>query len=220
MAFQTKEDQVAEFLREGIIGGRFARGEKLKQVEIAELLGTSVTPVREALKLLEAEGYVRGASHRGAVVAPFEIESVEEIVELRVALEGRLMAAALKRVEKRDIDELIAVQAELDRAVEERDREAVRPLNYRFHQRLYAVADQPQTLEFVRILWAKYPFDVINRIAGRIERAASEHRAILKAMTMRDEVAALSALTEHLRSGWIEYRGSATAQDEAATGRD
>ena len=58
MQFRTKEEQVADFLREGIIAGRFPRGARLKQQEIASLLQTSITPVREALKLLEAEGYV------------------------------------------------------------------------------------------------------------------------------------------------------------------
>ena len=57
---RTKEEQVADFLREGIISGKYPRGSRLKQAEIAEQLGLSITPVREALKLLEAEGYVSG----------------------------------------------------------------------------------------------------------------------------------------------------------------
>ena len=70
MEFRTKEEQVADYLREGIIAGRFPRGARLKQQEIAQMLNTSITPVREALKLLEAEGYVSGGNYRGAVVAP------------------------------------------------------------------------------------------------------------------------------------------------------
>lgn len=62
---QTKEERVADYLREGIISGRFPRGSKLKQAEIAGMIGTSITPVREAIKLLEAEGFVLGSSHRG-----------------------------------------------------------------------------------------------------------------------------------------------------------
>ena len=58
--FRTKEEQVADFLREGIIAGRYPRGARLKQQEIADLLRTSITPVREALKMLAAEGYVTG----------------------------------------------------------------------------------------------------------------------------------------------------------------
>jgi len=68
--FRPKEEKVADFLRESIISGRFARGERLKQQEIADRLKTSITPVREALKLLEAEGYVTADNYRGATVAP------------------------------------------------------------------------------------------------------------------------------------------------------
>ena len=72
MDFRTKEEQVADFLREGIISGMFPRGSRLKQAEIAERLQISITPVREALKLLEAEGYINGNSYRGACVVPFD----------------------------------------------------------------------------------------------------------------------------------------------------
>jgi DNA-binding GntR family transcriptional regulator len=70
----TVEHQIAEVLREKIIVGVIARGQKLKQAEIARLLGVSITPVREALRLLEAQGYVTVKAHRGAVVSPFMVE--------------------------------------------------------------------------------------------------------------------------------------------------
>ena len=82
----TVEHQIAEVLREKIIVGEIARGQKLKQAEIAKMLGVSITPVREALRLLEAQGYVAVSAHRGAVVAPFLIEGAEELYELRMIL--------------------------------------------------------------------------------------------------------------------------------------
>ena len=96
MQFKTKEEQVADYLREGIIAGRFARGTRLKQQEIASLLNTSITPVREALRLLEAEGYVAGDSFKGAIVAPFDIEASTEVLELRIQLETRLVKGAVE----------------------------------------------------------------------------------------------------------------------------
>src|SRR3954468_22194656 len=86
LEYRTKEEQVADYLREGIIAGRFPRGARLKQQEIATLLNTSITPVREALKLLEAEGYVSGDAYRGAVVAPFDINASTETLNLRILL--------------------------------------------------------------------------------------------------------------------------------------
>ena len=108
---RTKETLVADFLRERIIWGFFPRGQKLKQAEVAEMLDISITPVREALKLLEAEGYVVGTSHKGVVVAPFQLEQTEELLQLRVILELRLTAAALAVITPDVLDELHALNA-------------------------------------------------------------------------------------------------------------
>ena len=70
MDYRTKEEQVADYLREGIISGLYPRGSRLKQAEIAEKLKLSITPVREALKLLEAEGYVGGDPTAGRASRP------------------------------------------------------------------------------------------------------------------------------------------------------
>lgn len=218
MGYKTKEDQVAEFLREGIISGRFPRGAKLKQTEIANMLGISITPVREALKLLEAEGYVTGVSHHGVVVSPFEVDAVQEILELRILLEGRLTMAAMARITQRDLDDLLAMHREFEEAVSRGDRDAVRSINYRFHRRLYSIADQPQTLSFVSVLWARYPFDLINLIENRIERASSEHADILKALASGDQVGALAAVTAHIRSGWKEFREAREAHARGEAG--
>lgn len=203
---QTKEERVADYLREGIISGRFPRGSKLKQAEIAEMIGTSITPVREAIKLLEAEGFVLGSSHRGATVAPFDIDATEEIVDLRITLESKLALLAIAKLTPENIEALRNLQTEIETAAKISDRETVRIVNYRFHEMVYLAADLPQTLRFVRILWAKYPFDLINKLDRRVERASSEHREMLSAIIARDEAAMLSALRLHILSGWEEFK--------------
>jgi len=205
---QTKEERVADYLREGIISGRFPRGSKLKQAELAEMIGTSITPVREAIKILEAEGFVLGASHRGAVVAPFDIHATEEIVDLRVTLESKLALAAIAKLTPQNMEELRTLQQEFEAAAMRGDRDAVRGINYRFHELIYMAADLPQTLRFVRILWARYPFDLINKLDNRIDRALAEHREMLSAVIVRDEAAMLSALRTHIRAGWDEFKAN------------
>lgn len=207
---QTKEEYVADFLREGIISGQFPRGSKLKQAQIAEMIGTSITPVREAIKLLEAEGFILGSSHRGAIVAPFDINATEEITDLRVTLECKLGLKAVNRLSKKDIDDLRDLQDQIEAASERGDRDAVRSINYRFHELIYQAADLPQTLRFVRTLWARYPFDLINKLDNRIDRASQEHREMLSALIARDEAAFLSALRTHIRSAWDEFKASYT----------
>ena len=202
MDFRTKEEQVADFLREGIISGMFPRGSRLKQAEIAERLQISITPVREALKLLEAEGYVTGDSYRGACVAPFDPSASEEVLELRLLLEARLTRSTAEKVTAQDITELRALADEFEKAFNAGDRAAARGVNYRFHSRLYSVADMPQTLHFVQILWARYPFDLINAVAGRGTDAAREHDEILRALLDGDASAAMLAMRKHIESGW------------------
>lgn len=202
--FQTKEEYVADYLREGILAGTFPRGTRLKQAEIAADLGISITPVREALKLLAAEGYVLGATHRGSVVAPFEVSTAAEIIELRALLETRLTAYALRRMTLGEMQQLELLAQEFDAASAAGDSNAARGANYRFHRYLYGLAGQPQTLHFVQVLWAKYPFDVIHRVGGRVGRAAEEHAQIIDAIVSRNVDAAESATRRHIYAGWNE----------------
>jgi DNA-binding GntR family transcriptional regulator len=202
MDLRTKEEQVADYLREGIISGMFPRGSRLKQAEIAEKLQLSITPVREALKLLEAEGYVTGDSYRGACVVPFDASASEEILELRMLLESRLVRGTAEKVTAHDIQELRALADQFEQAFKDDDRAAARGVNYRFHVRLYSIAAMPQTLHFVQILWARYPFDLINAVEGRGQQAADEHDEILSALLAGDATAAMLAMRKHIESGW------------------
>jgi DNA-binding GntR family transcriptional regulator len=202
MDLRTKEEQVADFLREGIISGMFPRGSRLKQAEIAERLQLSITPVREALKILEAEGYVIGDSYRGASVVPFDASASEEVLELRLLLESRLLRGAAEKMTAEDFTELRALADEFEQTFKAGDRAAARGVNYRFHRRLYSVADMPQTLHFVQILWARYPFDLINAVEGRGKEASKEHDEILRELLAGDVPAAMIAMRKHIESGW------------------
>jgi DNA-binding GntR family transcriptional regulator len=208
MDFRTKEEQVADFLREGIISGAFPRGSRLKQAEIAERLQLSITPVREALKLLEAEGYVTGDSYRGVSVSPFDASASEEVLELRLVLESRLLRGTAERLTAQDFTTLRALADEFEQAFNVGDRAAARGVNYRFHRHLYSLADMPQTLHFVQILWARYPFDLINAVEGRGQEAAKEHDEILRALLDGDVSAAMLAMRKHIESGWSVLKKS------------
>jgi len=205
---RTKEEQVADYLREGIISGMFPRGSRLKQAQIAERLRLSITPVREALKLLEAEGYVTGNSYRGVRVVPFDASASEDVLELRLLLESRLLRGTADKLTALELAELRALADEFEQAFAAGDRAAARGINYRLHRRLYSIADMPQTLHFVQILWARYPFDLINAVEGRGPEAAREHDEILRALTARDVSAATLAMRRHIESGW-RHIGSA-----------
>ena len=199
---RTKEEQVADYLRERIISGEYPRGSRLKQADIAEELQLSITPVREALKMLEAEGYISRDSYKGAQVVPFDTAASNEILQLRLLLEARLVQAAIEKVSAQDIQDLNSLADEFAKAFATGDRPTARGINYRFHRRLYDIAEQPHTLHFVQILWARYPFDLINAASGRGDKAVDEHKAILDAFASRDVATAILAMRQHIESGW------------------
>lgn len=206
MEFATKQDQVAEIIRERIITGAYARGEKLKQADLAADLGVSITPVREALLTLVAEGYVQGLPHKGLLVPELEPTQVREIYELRLTLERELTAIALSKITSGDILMLKDLQRAVTAATTAGDLQAVRTANFRFHFCLYEIAARPQTLQFVRVLWAKYPFTLQDQRRGRPDRMKSEHDLILEKIDQDDQIGAVEAMVEHIKSGWREVR--------------
>ncbi len=206
MEYRTKEEQVADYLREGIISGRLPRGARLKQTEIAQDLKISITPVREALKLLEAEGYLTSDSYRGATVAHFDVGASREILKLRITLEMQLVESAVRNVTCENIAELRDLAAQFEKAARANDSTAARGINYRFHRRIYDFANLPKTLHFVQVLWAQYPFDVINQISGRAMRAAEEHRELLRNLIEGDVAGAMLTMRSHIETGWNELR--------------
>ncbi len=223
IVFTTKEAQVADYIRERIISGAFHRGQKLKQAEIAKALDFSITPVREAFKLLEADGYLIGASHRGVVVAPFQVNAVEELFELRLELETRLTREAVACMTPETLAALRAIDAEIADAAARQDHAGLRSANFRFHFRLYESADQPQTLHFVRILWAKYPFDLLTMMPNRPGQVADEHHAFLEHLAAGENLKAVRAMRAHIESGWtrfkIQYGGGSSRPSSRPSGR-
>jgi DNA-binding GntR family transcriptional regulator len=217
MSFATKQDWVAEIIRERIIVGAYPRGQKLKQAELAEELGVSITPVREALLMLEAEGYVRGLPHKGLLVPDLVPELLREIYELRLTLERELTAEALVHMTPARLQELKDLQHALVRAVGSGDLLAVRTANYHFHFRLYEMAERPQTLHFVRVLWAKYPFTDQDQRRDRPVRMRSEHDLFLAKVEARDHPGAVEAMVQHIRNGWREITDAAPGGTAAAT---
>lgn len=209
MDYRTKEEQVADYLRERIISGVYPRGSRLKQAEIADELRLSITPVREALKLLAAEGYISGDSYRGARVVPFDASASGEILNLRLLLEAQLVRGAVENVTAQDISDLKALGDEFAQAFSSCDRAKARGVNYRFHRRLYDIAKMPQTLHFVQILWARYPFDLINAVEDRSTEAVKEHDEILRTLTSGDPSAAMLAMRKHIESGWSTLKAQA-----------
>jgi DNA-binding GntR family transcriptional regulator len=205
---------VADRLRREILDGTLTDGETLPpQDELIRRFRISRPSLREALRLLEAEGYIDSRSYKGATVVPFDIAASEEILNLRILLEGQLVQRAVQRATTADLQDVRRLAEEFAAAVAQQDSTVARGANYRFHRRLYDTAGMPQTLHFVQILWARYPFDIINRIDGRAARAAQEHEELLRCIIEGDVAGAMLSLRSHIESGWGELNATPMASN-------
>lgn len=207
MAFYTKLDQVADKLRERIIVGEYERGEKLKQADIAAELGVSVTPVREALKTLEMEGYIISRPHKGLCVPEVNYEEVQETVELRLMMECDLTRRAVQQMTPEGLERLMDAERDFASCTKAGDLYGARAANVRFHFRLYELAKRPQSLQFVRVLWAKYPFNYKKQQTERLKNIVTEHDTFLEFVKAGDVQNATKAMAEHIEAGWKRVGG-------------
>jgi len=199
---RTLTTAVADRLRGKILRGELREGEQLRQHAIAEEFAVSRIPLREAFRQLEAEGLIKIIDHRGAVVSALSPDEIEELFEIRAALEGLTLRKAVPRL----TDEALSRAEECLEAYEqalndESDFEVWGELHWRFHSTLYSAADRPRSLSLIQ---------TINNNADRYIRlhilfsrdahrhARDEHRAILELCRRRDAEAASQLLERHI----------------------
>ncbi len=210
----TQAGRTLGILRDRILRGELPPGARLGEVELAERLGVSRTPVREALSRLAAEGLVELVPNRGARVSSWTVEQLEEVFELRAALEPRLTALAVPHATEADINGL----ERLARAMEEvgapgprRDLDALVPLNRAFHGRLVGLAGRP-TMAATLAGAVHAPIVVRNFHAYdevSLARSLAHHVEIVAAMRACDPVWAAAIMTAHIHNARaVMIRGS------------
>ena len=186
-------------LRHRIVEGELEPGSPLRQVRLANEMGVSRIPVRDALLRLEAEGLIEVRSDRGAYVKSLTASGCVEVFDLRVLLECDALAQAIPNHTPRSIRSVEAVQRELE--VEDETRLWVQG-DRRFHELLYEPSARPRTLQFIEILRNVVDRFYLTRLEHGIRRDPwkKEHHAILDAVLSRDIGRALAALAGHLRA--------------------
>jgi DNA-binding GntR family transcriptional regulator len=138
-------------------------------------------------------------------VSPFVVEGAEELYELRQVLETRLTLEAARRMTLADLNDLKVLNHDFFAALKSQSRPSLQEKNFRFHFRLYGIAGQPQTMDFVRMLWAKYPLEMLTKMPGRQTRVFQEHAAVLSALERNDPEGAVAAMQVHIKTGWEEF---------------
>jgi len=194
-------EEVAELLRERIFRQELAPGSWIDELKLAEEYGISRTPLREALKVLAAEGLVTMKVRRGAYVTEVSERDLSEVYHLLALLESDAAGVVAERATAEQLQQLEQLHLELEAATE--DRERFFHINEAFHRQLLALADNRWRDQMVSDLRKVMKLNRHHSLfkSGRIEESLAEHRAILQALLSRDAGLAARRMQEHFRNG-------------------
>jgi GntR family transcriptional regulator of gluconate operon len=205
-------EDAAERIREQIMAGGFRPGEHLVESKIAEQLNVSRGPVREAFKLLRAEGLVEEEPRRGTFVVRLESVDAREIYQLRAAIEGRAARLLAASRDPSKLAELGALVADIEGAVRAKDMAAVSHADLAFHQALCRLSGNSRLdevfLRYVPVLRGLLRLD--ERVYSSLDEIALQHRPLLEAIETGDADSAAAHFEQHceqageLIAGYIE----------------
>jgi len=202
---QKKENKsltsiIFEKIREDILNDQYTHGEKIVEAKLAEELGVSRTPVREALKQLELDGLVENIPNRGVIVKGISKQDIYDIFTIRMAIEGIAAQWAVERMSDEELAQLKEVFELMEFYTFKGDVVKISELNTKFHEIIY-MATKSRYLEHVLRdfqLFIKSTRNKSLRSEGRIDTALAEHQKIVKAFMERDAEAAVEMLTYHI----------------------
>jgi len=204
----TAQEAVLVELRRFIATGRLRPGQQIVQDALADQLGVSRVPLREALKILEGEGQVTYLAHRGYFVTRLSLSDLLEVYRIREILEVEAVTIAVPQMTADDIDRLEVAERDVQAAAGIADVVAMASANRRFHFALIEACALPRLVRLIRQLWdatelyrSVYFSEEPNR-----EVVAKEHRAVVEAVIAGDAVSALLVLAEHREHAIIALR--------------
>jgi DNA-binding GntR family transcriptional regulator len=197
---QLAED-VARFVRRRIFDGTYAAGQYIRLDQLAVELGVSVTPVREALFVLSAEGLLSQQPRRGFVVVPVTGRDLTDVSNVQAHIGGELAARAAVNITDDQLRELEKIQTELEDAYAGDDDETAVRLNHEFHRAINVAADSPKLAQLMSQITRYAPESVFPTITGWPDKSIAHHRRVLAALEARDENEARAAMSDHLAEG-------------------
>jgi DNA-binding GntR family transcriptional regulator len=199
---QTKSQVAADRIRAAISRGELIPGTRVEIEGLIQSLRMSATPIREALRSLEADGLLHSIPYRGVWVTERSAEDEAALYDLRAVIEPYAMRAALPRLNEDDFKRLEQLLDEQARAVKEDDGAAVAACNERWHTYIYERAGgTPYLVDFIQRLWKMFPWSVTWNVGRRYERSISEHWEIMEALRAGDADGAESMLRAHILGG-------------------
>lgn len=199
--YKSKTEAVQQYIMSKLQSGEIQPGQRLRQDVIAEQLGVSSTPVREALRRLEADGLVVYVPNKGVRARDADRPEVHEAYPIRALLEGYATRLAATRLADADFDLLWSLHRTMEEMQRAGDLRTFSALNDRWHVTIYRAAGSKLLEKTIRSVWTACPWDNLVSIPGRPSASIKEHEHVMQALATRDADAAEKAMADHVRNG-------------------
>ena len=200
--FLPLRDVVFNTLRKAILRGNLEPGERLREIHLADKLGVSRTPIREAIRKLELEGLVVMIPRKGAVVAEITEKSLRDVLEVRRALEALAVRLACEKILDAEVEELKVAAERFEEALETGDVTAFAEADVRFHDIIYRATDNQRLIQLLynlREQMYRYRVEYLKREDAH-ETLLEEHQAIIETIEKRDVAKAVEAVRTHIHN--------------------
>jgi DNA-binding GntR family transcriptional regulator len=197
----TKTELALQTLRERIRDGQLRPGQRLRVDELTRELGMSPTPIREALRLLQADRLVDYRPHHGIVVAEISLETTQEVYHLRAMLEPLAVELAVPRLTAQQVEGIEHLHERHSSARRAKQGVAVADANSAWHWAIYAASGWPILNDVVRQLWEAFPWRTMWALPGRVTLSRAEHEAVMARIRKRDAAGAAVKMRDHITSG-------------------
>jgi DNA-binding GntR family transcriptional regulator len=183
----TLREKIVETIRSAIVNGQLPAGTRVAEPDLADRFGISRTPIREAFRQLESEGFITVIPRKGAVVASFSAKDVSDFYDLKALLEGYAARCAALVLTEKDLSKMEAVNRQMEAAAAKKDLRKVLFLHNEFHdiflkacgnEKLHSII-QGMVMQFQR-------FRLVLAMPGKIEGSVNQHQEIIEAFRKKD----------------------------------
>lgn len=201
-SYKPLRELVCENIRQAIIDGTFSPGERLMEIQLADEMGVSRTPVREAIRKLELEGFVVMIPRRGTYVADISIRDITEIYEIRTCLDVLSAGLAAERITDEELEALNRLLVEIGQYMAENNMEKIVEADTAFHDILYQASRNERLRSIINNLREQLT-GIRGRsmsYPGRLVETMDEHRALVDSIAARDVERAQEAARAHVEN--------------------
>lgn len=203
-------ERIADRIRADIVKGVFVDGERLVEPKLAEIYGISRTPIREALRQLESEGFIEIVPRKGAVVKELTIKDIDNLYAIKANLEGLAARQAVEHISTKEIEKLVNVNEKFISLFKGSDNIVEEYLKYNisFHNLFIKYSNNDKLIEILEGLnknFQRFRSFLVSKV-DRVREAYAEHLKIIEAFKKRDPELAEKTVRYHIESGWQYLR--------------